>query len=124
MDKLIIKDIEFISRCGVTEEERRKGQRISADIEVSLNISKAAASDRLEDTVDYVDVYNRVVSTGMKEEYHLLETLGDRICREILANYNVKEVTVRLRKCPVPVDAIKGYFGVEITRKNISTTPY
>ena len=117
MDKLIIKDIEFIGHCGVTEEERGVGQRISADIEVALDISKAAVSDRLEDTVDYVDICNKVVSTGRKEEYHLLETLAERICEKILKSYKVLEVVVRLRKCSVPVDTIRGYFGVEITRR-------
>ena len=54
MDRLIIKGIEFTGHCGITEEERASGQRLSADIEVTLDISKATASDRLEDTVNYV----------------------------------------------------------------------
>lgn len=117
MDRLIIKDIEFIGHCGITEEERMVGQRISADIEVSLDISRAAASDSMEETVDYVDICNKAVSIGRREEYHLLETLAARIGKEILESYKISEVTVRLRKCSVPVDAIKGYFGVEITRR-------
>lgn len=117
MDKLIIKDIQFTGHCGITEEERRAGQRISADIEVYIDISKAISSDRIEDTVDYVEICNKVVSIGMKEEFNLLETLAERISKEILQSYRVSEVAVRLRKCSVPVDAIKGYFGVEIKRK-------
>lgn len=117
MDRLIIKDIEFIGHCGITEEERLFGQRISADIELSLYISKAAASDSLEDTVNYVDICDKVVSIGRREPYNLLETLTERIAKEILKNHKVAEVTIKLRKCGVPVDAIKGYFEVEITRK-------
>ena len=118
MDRLSIKDIEFIGHCGITEEERRVGQRISADLQVTLDLSKATVSDRLEDTVDYVSLCDKVVSIGRGESYHLLETLAERIAREILQGYKVSEVTVRLRKYPAPVDAIKGHFEVEITRKS------
>lgn len=117
VDKLIIKDIEFIGHCGITEEERKVGQRISADIEISLDITKAAASDRLEDTINYVEICQRVVSTGKKEECHLLEALANRICEEILKNFKVSEVKLMLRKCSIPVDGIKGYFGVEVIRR-------
>ena len=117
MDWLSIKDIEFIGHCGITEEERIVGQRISADIEVTLDLSKATVSDRLEDTVDYVSLCDKVVSIGRGESYHLLETLAERVAREILHGFKVSEVTVRLRKCPAPVEAIKGHFEVEVTRK-------
>ncbi|MBI5406807.1 MAG: dihydroneopterin aldolase [Nitrospirae bacterium] len=117
MDRIIITDIEFIGHCGITEEERHVGQRISADIQITLDLSKVAASDRLEDTVDYVSLCDKVVSIGRGESYHLLETLAERVAREILQSFKVSEVTVRLRKCPAPVEAIKGHFEVEITRK-------
>ena len=117
MDWLSIKDIEFIGHCGITEEERRVGQRISADLQITLDLSEAAASDRLEDTVDYVSLCDKVVSIGRGESYHLLETLAERVAREILHGFKVSEVTVRLRKCPAPVEAIKGHFEVEVTRK-------
>lgn len=116
MDKFIIKDIEFIGHCGITDEERSLGQRLSADLEVLLDISKAAASDRIEDTVNYVDLCNTLVSIGKTEQYNLLESLAERICGEILKNYNVSEIILRIRKCSVPVDSIRGYFEVEIKR--------
>src|SRR3972149_8622033 len=117
MDRLSIKDIECIGHCGIKEEERRVGQRISADLQVTLDLSKATVSDRLEDTVDYVSLCDKVVSIGRGDSYNLLETLAERIAREILQGFKVSEVTVRLRKCPAPVEAIKGHFEVEVTRK-------
>ncbi len=117
MDKFIVKDIEFIGHCGITEEERISGQRLSADIEVLLDFSKASISDRLEDTVNYVDLCNTLVSIGMKERYNLLETLAERVCGELLKSYNISEIILRIRKCSVLVDSIRGYFEVEIRRK-------
>ena len=117
MDRLIIKGIEFTGHCGITEEERASGQRLSADIEVTLDISKATASDRLEDTVNYVEICDKVLAIGRLEKYNLLETLAERIASEILKSYNVTDVVIRLRKCSVPIEAIHGYFEVEIRRK-------
>ena len=118
MDRLIIKGIEFTGHCGITEEEMASGQRLSADIEVTLDISKATASDRLEDTVNYVDICDKVLAIGRLEKYNLLETLAERIAAEILKSYNVTDVVIRLRKCSVPIEAIHGYFEVEIKRKS------
>jgi len=117
LDKIIIKEIEFIGHCGITEEERIVGQRLSADIEISVDITTAANSDRIQDSIDYVGVCNKIVSIGSEEHCNLLETLAERMAREILSNYNVSEILIRLRKCSVPVDPIKGYFGVEIVRR-------
>jgi len=116
-DKLIIKDIEFIGHCGITEEERMVGQRISADIEIFMDIAKAASSDRIEDTIDYVEICKRIISIGRKEKFHLLETLANRISEEILKRFGAQEVRLILRKCSVPVEEIKGYFAVEVTRR-------
>ena len=116
LDKIIIKEIEFIGHCGITEEERIVGQRLSADIELSIDITPAANSDRIQDSIDYVGVCHKMVSIGSEEHCNLLETLAERMAREILSNYNVSEILIRLRKCSVPVDPIKGYFGVEIVR--------
>ncbi len=117
MDKLIIKDIEFIGHCGITEEERTTGQRLSADIELVTDITMAAKSGRLEDSIDYVGVCNLVVTAGSEGKFNLLETLAEKMAQEILRKYNVSEIVIRLRKCSVPVDAVRGYFGVEIRRK-------
>ncbi len=117
MDKLIIKDIELIGHCGITEEERITGQRLSVDIELSTDISMAASSDRLQDSIDYVEVCNLIVSIGTDGKFNLLETLAERMAQEVLGKYNVSEIVVRLRKPSVPVAPIRGCFEVEIRRK-------
>ena len=117
MDKLIIKEIEFIGHCGITEEERITGQRLSADIELSVDIAIAANSDRLQDSIDYVAVSDLIVSIGSEGKFNLLETLAERMAQEVLGKYDVSEILIRLRKPSVPVAPIKGCFEVEIRRK-------
>ncbi len=117
MDKIIIKEIDFIGHCGITEEERIAGQRLSADVELSVDITSAANSDRIQDSIDYVEVCNNIVSIGSYEKYNLLETLAEKMAREILNKYNVSEILIRLRKRSVPVEPIRGCFEVEIVRR-------
>lgn len=116
MDKLIIKEIELIGHCGITEEERITGQRLSVDIELTADITTAVKSDSLQDSIDYVSVCNLIVSIGSKEKFNLLETLAERMAQEVLREYNISEIVIRLRKTSVPVSPIRGCFEVEIRR--------
>ena len=117
MDKLIIKEIELIGHCGITEDERTTGQRLSVDIELSTDITTAANSDLLQDSIDYVSVCNLIVSIGSEGKFNLLEALAERMAQEVLGKYNVSEILIRLRKTSVPVTPIRGCFEVEIRRK-------
>lgn len=117
MDKLIVRDIEFIGHCGITEEERTAGQRLSADIELAVDFKMASTTDRLQDSIDYVSVSRLIVSIGSGSKLNLLETLAEKMAGEILAKYNVSEILIRLRKCSVPVENIRGSFEVEIRRR-------
>ncbi len=117
MDKLIIKDIVFTAHCGVTEEERREGQRISVDLEIYIDLRRASSTDQLINTINYVEVGQKIVEVGQKGEYCLIETMAEEICREILHTFRVSEVAIRLRKYPRSFKWLQGYFEVEMRRK-------
>jgi len=117
MEKLIIKDIVFTAHCGVTEEERREGQRISVDIELYADLQEACSTDELARTIDYVKVGQKVVEVGQGREYFLIETMANEICREILKSFPVSEAIIRLRKYPRSLKWLQGYFEVEMKRK-------
>ncbi len=53
MSKVTIVDLEVHYRVGVTEEERAKPQRLLVSIDMTLDFSIAAVSDRLERTINY-----------------------------------------------------------------------
>ena len=55
MDKIIIKDAKFLCNIGMSSEERRKKQEIFVDIELFLNTKKAAQTDDIKDTVNYLE---------------------------------------------------------------------
>ena len=116
-DRILISRIEFHGHCGVTEEERRPGQRLSVDVEAALDLSAASRSDAVRDTVDYAAVSERVLEIGRNGKFALVETLAGRIAEDLLSRFPLlEEVTVRVRKCIPPVEAIQGTFEVEIRR--------
>jgi dihydroneopterin aldolase len=117
MDKLFITDLRFHGHCGISEDERRSGQRLSVDVELILDLGAASRSDHLRDTVNYADVASRIVAIGREEKFSLIEALAVRIAEDLLGRYPVEEAVIRVHKCLPPVEAIQGTFGIEIRRR-------
>ena len=55
MDRISLHNMRFYGYHGVYEHEREMGQRFEIDVELSLDLAQAGATDELEDTLDYVD---------------------------------------------------------------------
>ncbi len=94
-----------MGRHGVLPEEQLRAQPFEVDLRLETDLSAAASSDRLEDTVDYGLVTEAVARTVELESYRLLERLADRIagiCMS-LSGVTAVEVTVRKLRPPVPV---------------------
>jgi dihydroneopterin aldolase len=49
------------------------------------------------------------------QEHRLVEALGDRIARAVLAKFDADSVTVTVRK-PTPIAGVLRYAGVRVTR--------
>jgi 7,8-dihydroneopterin aldolase/epimerase/oxygenase len=82
---------------GVNEEERRDGQRFLFDLWLEVP-DAAAASDRIEDAVDYREVVACVREVSDGHEFRLLEALSAAIADAVLARFPVERVRVRVRK--------------------------
>jgi len=105
---------EIYARHGVGEAERAIGGRYSFDVEVEADISTAARTDHVSDTVNYQEVYEltRDILTGTNRR--LLESLVVEITATILDRFPmVQSVTVRLRKLSVPIDGVVRAVEVE-----------
>jgi len=116
MDKITVQGIQCFGRHGVTPAEREVGQRFVVDVELRLDLARAGASDRLEDTVNYAAVHDLVQEIGRGAPVMLLETLAERIARSVVQRFGTKEVTVRVRKPVPPIDGVMDWVGVEVTR--------
>jgi 7,8-dihydroneopterin aldolase/epimerase/oxygenase len=116
-DRIILTGIEAYAYGGVTQEEQRIGQRYRVGIELTLDLSRAASSDRVKDTVHYGQVHDLAVSILRERSFNLIESVAGRIAMGILAGFPVEQVTVRVDKLLPPIDGVVSAAGVELTRK-------
>jgi dihydroneopterin aldolase len=105
-----------VGRHGVLAEEQRRGQPFEVDLRMHIDITKAAASDQLDDTIDYGLVAEAVVRTVELESFQLLERLADRIAGMCLSAGPVLSVEVTVRKLRPPVPVQVRTVGVTVRR--------
>ena len=112
--RLILSGLTAFGYHGNNPAERKLGQTFTADLEVTLDTRKAAATDKVEDTISYplLEKTARAVLEG--KPANLLETVAERIAAALLKHPGVIEVTVRVTKRP-PLPNLDA-FSVEITR--------
>jgi dihydroneopterin aldolase len=119
-DRILLVGMVFQARHGVHEREQRVPQRFEVDLELALDLHRAAVGDDLALTVDYAEVYELVRRVVESTSFRLIEALAEAIAREILAAHAVREVTVRVRKPEVRVGGPLDFAGVEIRRARAS----
>jgi len=104
MDSLYMRNMEFFAYHGVLSEERINGQNFEIDVELGLDLTAAALTDNVRDTIDYALVYQDVKEFATQRRYNLIETLASRIADTILAKYpKVHEICVHVRKPQAPI---------------------
>lgn len=105
-DRISLVGLRVEGRHGVTPDERSHPQPFLVDIEARADLSGAAASDALADTVDYADLARRVHAAVAGESCHLLESLAARVVEVVLEDRRVVEAMVTIHKpeAPLPVD--------------------
>ena len=112
--RLILTGLTAFGYHGNNPAERKLGQVFIADLDVALDTRKAAASDRIRDTISYplLEKTAREILEG--KPANLLETVAERIAAAVLKHREVIQVTVRVSKRP-PLPNLDA-FSVEITR--------
>ena len=117
MDKIFLSALSVECIVGIWEWERRVKQTVIIDLEMAADIRRAAASDRIEDTIDYKRVAKRLLAFVGDSQFHLVETLAERIAQVVVVEFGVEWVKVRLNK----QGAIRGArdVGIEIERRSL-----
>jgi dihydroneopterin aldolase len=113
--KVSLENIRLYGYHGASENERELGQRFEIDVEITADLADAVAADSMAKTVNYEQVYRLVESEVVNERYHLLETMADKIARDLLAEFNALEVLVRIRKPSVPIAGSIDHVEVEVS---------
>ena len=110
MDIIFLSDLHIDTVIGIFDWERRIKQTVIFDLEMATDIKKAAATDSIEDTLDYKAVAKRIIQFVEDSEFQLVETLAEKVAQVILDEFNVPWVRLKLNK----TGAIRGAKGVGI----------
>src|SRR5215471_5800059 len=102
ISKITITDLEVFYCVGVTDEERAKPQRLLVTVDMAFDFSSAATSDRIEKTINYQDVSDRVLKFGESRNWKLIERLATNLADFILSEYRPEAVLVEVKKFSVP----------------------
>ena len=103
-DTISLVGITLYGYHGARPEERTLGQRFVVDVDLEADLRNAGATDDLDATVNYSEVYALVAELVQGEPVNLLETLGERIVRAVFERFpQVQRARVRIAKPGVAI---------------------
>ena len=98
MDIVCIRELRADTIIGVYDWERRIRQSVVLDLELASDNRCAAASDGIEDAVDYAAISARLLSFIEGSEFQLIETLAEQLANIVLEEFAVPWLRLRLAK--------------------------
>ena len=110
MDCITLKNLRFRAFHGVFEKEKELGNDFEVDVMLNCDLSKSAASDNLEHTVDYASVAQSIQEVMHSAPVDLLETLLYRIGALLQKRFaQAHRIEVRVRKIHPPMSPACDY---------------
>lgn len=97
-DFVFLRGLEIEAVIGIWEWERRIRQKVRIDLEMGVDIPRAAAGDRIEDTLNYKSVAKRVQEFVGASSFQLVETLAERIAEIVLTEFDVPWLRLTVNK--------------------------
>jgi dihydroneopterin aldolase len=119
MDIIFISDLRVATIIGIYAWERKVKQTVSLDLEMATDIRAAAATDSIEDTLNYKAVAKRLIAFIGASDFQLVETLAERVAEIVLDEFRVSWLRLKLHKPGAVRDSRD--VGVLIERGNPGT---
>lgn len=98
MDRVFIEDLNVQTVIGIYDWEREIKQVVSLDLEMEFDITRAAETDSIEDTLDYKAVSKRLIRFIEDSEFQLVEALAERCAAIVLDEFPVNWLRLKLGK--------------------------
>jgi dihydroneopterin aldolase len=109
-----LEGMEFKAYHGCLEQEKVRGNVFTVDFRGELDLSAAAESDNLADTLNYGEIYD-IVADEMSIPSELLENVAGRIVKAIEAKFpELISFSVRVSKKRPPVEGVAQWSRVTL----------
>ncbi len=105
-DRILIRDLRLQTVVGVHDWEREAPREVVVSLTLEADLSAAAGSDELADTVDYGDLCRTIATHVRDARFQLIEALAGSIARFVLETQpRVAAVSVTVDKPGAVADA-------------------
>ena len=98
MDKVFIKNLEVETVIGIYDWEREVRQLISISLVMDFGLTKAAKTDKIEDSLNYKKISKRIIKLVETLKSKLIENLAQKIADTILNEFPVSSIVVTVEK--------------------------
>ena len=121
MDKISILKLKIPGNHGVYDFEKKTQGTFELDVELFLDLTIACSTDQLKDTVDYARVTESIIRVFNENHCNLIERVGEKICIELLNQFPVEKVMLKIKKPHAPIEANFDTVEVQLIRsKNLN----
>ena len=113
-DRIVIRDLLVRAILGVNPDERTNRQDVLINAALEVDTRPAAASDALDDAVNYASLAHEIIALAQGTRFFLIEKLVGEIAWLCLDDERVRRATVRVEK-PTALRFARSV-GIEVSR--------
>jgi dihydroneopterin aldolase len=116
-DRIFVRGLALHAYHGVMAHEAKVGQTFKIDLDLEIDLSAAASSDKVVDTVSYDKVVDCASEAFCAQRLRLIEAAAGRVADALLAGFpRVRSVRVTIHKPHAPIAATFDDVGVTVVR--------
>jgi dihydroneopterin aldolase len=116
-DTIFIRRLTVHAYHGVMPHESKVGQTFSLDLDLTIDLSQAASTDRLAQTVSYDQVVEAASEAFCAKPYKLIEAAAGAVVDAVLAKFSkISAVRITVHKPHAPIAATFDDVGITISR--------
>jgi len=116
VDTIELRELRVLAFCGILPEEELRRQPFSIDVDIDIDLSGAARSDDLTETIDYGGLVQAIDDLVHDGRWGLLERFASDVAEIALQDDRAVGTRVTIRKLRPPVPQDLGSSGVTIRR--------
>jgi len=116
-DRIFVRGLALHAYHGVMAHEAKVGQTFTIDLDLEIDLSAAARSDKVMDTVSYDKVVDCASEAFCAQRFRLIEAAAGQVADAVLAGFpRVRSVRVTIHKPHAPIAATFDDVGVTLVR--------
>lgn len=105
MDIVFLRGLRIETTIGIYDWEKQIRQPVILDLEMAADVARGAATDRIEDALDYKRVAKRLKEFVGESRFELVETLAERCAALLREEFGIPWLRLSVNKIGAVSDA-------------------